>query len=622
LSNGEFVHNADAVDYYGSSFMHALNAKMIPRFVDYGPSFIHALNAMRIPRFVDGGDVGHDVAAAQALHGLDYEQESFPRTDCSGAVSQVIDASLGIRHTGGMNTRDAGGGAEGWLTARGFVPGEGGEGEMTVYWYNDGPGSNDGHMFMRLSDGAYFESGQGHGPLYGVAPDFTKMTYAMHRPAYPAGEGDGGGESPSYASGGGTGSALSPSGTGSGGGGGGSAYTVPSAVGGGGGYTPAYGPGMPGGTAPGNPWTGAGGAITDPEERRRYEGQYRNWQAKGQGIRDEIAAATRGEAEDLAEWNNALKLAGEAQAQLDALKAQPNFAAEVAVNPGLEKQVNDLTEKVIALNNAAQAEQSQYDAAKKRLNNSYESADEYNFAGPPQLPKDKKKEKEKYDKDAQELGKGLVKGIFEGIGFTDDVFGTSFTEWGAWKLMMKGLGTAIQMAFPEGSSIAGLPQLGNRSKSVAQGAVSQAMPGTEGVMPGLQLNANPLNMNGMPHGQSGNGMPADAIIPIPGMTPAANGGIPAVSAVAPGSQPLAAEAGYVSPASSITPQMAASQTPAAANGPSTGMAVNINNVVNASGLTTPQMYEQTHLNAQMHLDRSLPSMTPANGGAGLPAMSQ
>jgi hypothetical protein len=41
--------------------------------------------------------------------------------------------------------------------------------------------------------------------------------------------------------------------------------------------------------------------------------------------------------------------------------------------------------------------------------------------------------------EAEQLGHGLVKGIFEELGFPD-VFGKPFTEWGIWKLAMGGLG--------------------------------------------------------------------------------------------------------------------------------------------------------------------------------------
>lgn len=46
---------------------------------------------------------------------------------------------------------------------------------------------------------------------------------------------------------------------------------------------------------------------------------------------------------------------------------------------------------------------------------------------------------EKYDKDAETMGKGLVKGIFQELGFPD-VFGKPPTQWGIWKLAMGGLG--------------------------------------------------------------------------------------------------------------------------------------------------------------------------------------
>jgi hypothetical protein len=55
-------------------------------------------------------------------------------------------------------------------------------------------------------------------------------------------------------------------------------------------------------------------------------------------------------------------------------------------------------------------------------------------------PPDKAKGKELTpDEKSAALGKGLVKGVFEELGFPD-VFGKPFTEWGAYKLAMGGLG--------------------------------------------------------------------------------------------------------------------------------------------------------------------------------------
>ncbi len=54
-----------------------------------------------------------------------------------------------------MSTKNA---AE-WLAARGFKPGIGGRGQISVGWYDHGPNPNDGHMAMTLSDGRNAEAG-------------------------------------------------------------------------------------------------------------------------------------------------------------------------------------------------------------------------------------------------------------------------------------------------------------------------------------------------------------------------------------------------------------------------------------------------------------------------------
>jgi len=156
----------------------------------YAP-VLHAMNQGGIAAFSEGG-LAPDVSAAQSVDGMQYSKTGSPRTDCSGAVSLVIDGALGLPMDSQMSTRDA----EPWLDARGFVPGEGGKGEMTVYWYNKGSGENDGHMAMRLSDGQMFESGPDNKITMGANTDTSKFTYAMHRPATAGvGEGDSSGSS-------------------------------------------------------------------------------------------------------------------------------------------------------------------------------------------------------------------------------------------------------------------------------------------------------------------------------------------------------------------------------------------------------------------------------------------
>lgn len=72
---------------------------------------------------------------------------------------------------------------------------------------------------------------------------------------------------------------------------------------------------------------------------------------------------------------------------------------------------------------------------------------------PPEAPGMKKAEQVSPDQNAAQLGAGLVKGIFQELGFPD-VFGKAFTNWGAWKLGMGGLGYGMgllnAMSDPQG----------------------------------------------------------------------------------------------------------------------------------------------------------------------------
>ena len=103
------------------------------------------------------GGFSPDVAAAEALVGTGYSQGS--RTDCSGMPARVINRMLGLPDSGLMSTKNA----EKWLAERGFRPGLGGPGTVSVGWYDHGPNPNDGHMAMTLSNGMGAEAGGKNG---------------------------------------------------------------------------------------------------------------------------------------------------------------------------------------------------------------------------------------------------------------------------------------------------------------------------------------------------------------------------------------------------------------------------------------------------------------------------
>lgn len=93
------------------------------------------------------------------------------------------------------------------------------------------------------------------------------------------------------------------------------------------------------------------------------------------------------------------------------------------------------------------------------------------------------------DKDAQDLGRGLVYGIFEGLGFTDDVFGDMFTEWTLFKKGVGVLGYGLNLA--QATGMLGGPAEGGQvlgagaGPGVVQGALNAVIPGVDQSLPGV-----------------------------------------------------------------------------------------------------------------------------------------
>lgn len=192
-----------------------------------GHSAMYAMRSAVLHR-QGGGAIGGEeamYAEAQALNGGRYVWGS---TDCSGAVSMLVDAAVG--GSGRMSTATA---AQ-WLSARGFQSGFQ-PGALNVGWYNGGPGG--GHMAATLPDGTHFESGGQHGGIMlggsaagAETSEFSNHMYLPVEGLYPDGPGGGGGGF------GGMG-ALGGGGGGAGGFGGGGGGGVPA------GSTPGTGPG-------------------------------------------------------------------------------------------------------------------------------------------------------------------------------------------------------------------------------------------------------------------------------------------------------------------------------------------------------------------------------------------
>lgn len=137
----------------------------------------------------DGGAVSRLYQEAEALNGGPYVWGS---TDCSGAVSMLVNAALGT--SGRMSTATA---AQ-WFSERGFQPGYGPPGSLQIGWYNGGPGG--GHMAATLPDGTHFESGGQHGGIMlggqAAGAESSQFTHHMYLPLqgfYPDGPAAAGG---------------------------------------------------------------------------------------------------------------------------------------------------------------------------------------------------------------------------------------------------------------------------------------------------------------------------------------------------------------------------------------------------------------------------------------------
>jgi TP901 family phage tail tape measure protein len=125
----------------------------------------------------DGGAIGGAQGLYREAAALSGGQYVWGSTDCSGAVSKLVDAAVG--GSGRMSTATA----AAWLAARGFQPGLQ-PGALNIGWYNGGPGG--GHMAATLPDGTHFESGGQHGGIMlggsAAGAETSEFTNHMHLP--------------------------------------------------------------------------------------------------------------------------------------------------------------------------------------------------------------------------------------------------------------------------------------------------------------------------------------------------------------------------------------------------------------------------------------------------------
>jgi hypothetical protein len=334
------------------------------------------------------------------------------------------------------------------------------------------------------------------------------------------------------------------------------------------------GPTAYGGTAVGNPWTDMPKGMTQ-QEQTEYTKSYMNWQrgqAKArQDVLDRGKDLTKTE-QDYAKAMAEAKTAEDAKtAAVAKATKQETDAPGSSLTSGAAKEANDAIAASDLANKKARDAQDARDQAATRER---DANDALIMAGYDTPPKAKGGKGTKTDKDAESLGAGLVKGIFEGLGFTDDVFGKPFTEWGIWKLFTGGLGYGLNMLNSLGDSkgVNGAA-LGNRGQSALYGAANQLLPGV-----------------------------ADA---IPGAAPGS--AIPGVANLIPGLAPPG-----VDPASSVTPAMAtdAGNSQAQPTGPGASF-TSLNFQTNNTGVMGQPEIEANVATSMVNLTRLVPAIGAA-----------
>jgi hypothetical protein len=128
-------------------------APPIPSFSDSvspsasSPSELHA----------SGNRISNLYRVAQSLQVTPYSQQL--RNDCSGMVSKLATAALGMSPSVQFSTQNEGS----WLMSHGFQPGMGGPNDLNIGWYNHGSDPNSGHTAATLPGGMNAESGGSSG---------------------------------------------------------------------------------------------------------------------------------------------------------------------------------------------------------------------------------------------------------------------------------------------------------------------------------------------------------------------------------------------------------------------------------------------------------------------------
>jgi hypothetical protein len=110
---------------------------------------------------------------AQSLEGTPYSQQL--RNDCSGMVSRLATAALGMEPSVQFSTVNEGD----FLFSHGFKPGMGGPNDLSIGWYDHG-GGDLGHTAATLPGGINAESGGGHGFQLGGKVGASSSQFEQH----------------------------------------------------------------------------------------------------------------------------------------------------------------------------------------------------------------------------------------------------------------------------------------------------------------------------------------------------------------------------------------------------------------------------------------------------------
>lgn len=171
-SNGEFMQQSAAVDYYGLKFMDDVNNMRLPRRATGGP-----VSKDDFDKLARGG-----FGASRPLEGASYDWSGINWGDCSATQSAFARLAAGLPPFGG---RYATASAAGALKAMGALEGIGQAGDLQLAFYNGGPGG--GHATTKLPSGVNVEMGgnRGNGQYGGAAadPNEARFNEKWHFPA-------------------------------------------------------------------------------------------------------------------------------------------------------------------------------------------------------------------------------------------------------------------------------------------------------------------------------------------------------------------------------------------------------------------------------------------------------